>query len=334
MKQLINAFAILAAATAFAACNNDALESSADTKTSVRFTVSAAAPQITKVTFDSEKLVWEGNESIGLLIGNDASNTADPASRSTQELVTLEGTSGIFGGEVTLGDFTTADIQGIVYPYSQKHYYRKNGTSQRIVMTVAVDEQIQKQNNVLNGANAPLFCPLSYSDIIAKNNEYTIEGKQFQWGCTLVRFNIYGNNSQMAADEVFKSITLHSAAGTAIAGTSEWKVDANSLTFNGNTIDPKVSLEEEVTIKDKTAEDGIKVFMALLPRGESYSFPAGSYIRITTDKAEYVMFINTTMRLVAGEVRKIGLDLSKFTINRESVPNTLPETTWAEEVEW
>lgn len=332
MKQFDKAISMLAVVCGLASCTlNKEDEQPVPGTGTVRFIVSADAP-VTKVTFNGEALVWEGDESIGLLLGNEASTSADPASRSTQRLSTAT-TPGVFSGDVTLGSFTTADIKGIVYPYSQDHFYRRNVSSDRIVMTVATAPQIQQRNNVLVGANAPLFCPLTYSDIINSGDTYTVEGKQFQWGCALVRFNIYGNNSAMAADEVFKSVLLHSTASTKISGTSEWAVESSVLKFNGVTYDPSVSLVEEVTIKDKTSENGVKVFMALLPRGE-FSFTDGSYILVTTDRAEYVMPISTTINLVAGEVRKIGLDLANFTVRRDSAPNTLPSTSWVEEVEW
>lgn len=333
MKQNYKVLALTAASALLAACavNPDDAVVTPESET-VSFTVSAATPEISKVTFSGSDLVWEGDESIGLLLGNDSSTSGDPTSRSTQELATA-GTPGIFAGDVTLGSFTAADVKGIVYPYNANHFYRKNSSSDRIVMTVATAPQVQQQNGVLAGANAPLFCPLGYSDIIDNNGEYTIEGKQFQWGCALVRFNIYGDNSAMAADEVFKSLTIHSTASTKITGTSEWAVESSSFKFNGTTYDPSVSLVEEVTVKDKTSADGVKVFMALLPRGE-FTFSDGSYILVTTDKNEYVMYITTSMNLVAGEVRKVGLDMANFTVRRDSEPNTLPSTNWVEEVEW
>ena len=328
MKTILKAAAFVAL-VGVAACNktaNPAEDVDLSTDKAL-FKVDVNPP--TKVTFSGEDLVWEGDESIGILLGN-SSSTSEAATHSTQELVSVEGTKGIFEGVVTLDKFTADDIKGIVYPFDVNHYYRLNGKSNRIVMTVATTTQIQKHNNVLNGKNTPMFCSLTKDDLMIKNGAYVVEGKQLSWGCALVRFNVYGVNPMMEDDEYLVSVTLHSASGTALVGTSEWDYDAAAFRWNGKTFDPTVQLEEQVTIKDKTSENGVKVYMALLNRG-TYSLSEGSYVTVATNKSDYTMNLNTTIELNAGEVRKIGLDLSKFSC---AEPNTLPATTWIDEEVW
>ena len=328
MKTILKAAAFMALA-GVVACNKTANPAEEVKPTDkALFKVDVNPP--TKVTFSGEDLVWEGDESIGILLGNESSTSTDASSRSTQKLASVEGTTGIFEGVVTLDNFTADDIKGIVYPFDENHYYRRNGTSNRIVMTVATTPQLQKSNNVLNGKNTPMFCSLTKDDLMLKNGAYIVEGKQLSWGCALVRFNVYGVNSMMEADEYLVSVTLHSASKTAIAGTSEWDYGTGEFKFNGKAVDPVVQLEEQVTIKDKTSENGVKVYMALLNRG-TLSLSEGSYVTVSTNKSEYTMNINTTIELNAGEVRKIGLDLSKFSC---AEPNALPATTWIDEEVW
>lgn len=338
-------FTVIAAATVLAACDKaeikrcGAEEPAVDGKVSL--TVSALTP--TKVTFnDANQLVWEGDESVGVLLGNNSSTDTDATTRSTQALASV--TNGIFSGTIDQTTFALSDVKGLVYPFNTEHYYRYDGSSGRIVMCVGADNdknpvpEVQKYNNVLSGRNVPLFCPLSSSDLIADGDSYKVEGKQFRWGCALIRFNIYGRASGMTDAEVLKSVDFYANASKAIVGRYEYVTNDGTFKFNGSVSKvATVQLEEECTIADKTKDSGIKVFMALLPR-DVITTGAGAYVKVTTDRAVYQLDIApTSINLAAGEVRLIGLDMTKFWSDQPDAPEnpvTLPSTEWIDEEKW
>lgn len=337
-------FTTIAALTVVAACSKAEIAKTDDPVSdgSVCLTVSAQTP--TKVCFNDEnQLVWEGSESIGILLGNNDSNE-DTSTSSNQELTTVS--TGIFSGNVDQSKFSLSDVKGLVYPFDTQHYYRYDGSAGRIVMCVGADKdnpfpEVQKSNGKLNGQYAPLFCTLTDSELIEKDGAYKVEGKQFKWGCALVRFNVYGTTAGLTSTEVLKSISLYTNAGKAIVGRSEYNMSTNKFVFNGKTSNiATVQLEEACTIADKTQENGIKVFMALLPRG-AITTGSGAYVSITTDKAEYRLDLaSVPLTLNAGEVRLVGLNLANFhkvgggEEEEDHTPSTLPGTTWIDEEVW
>ena len=278
------------------------------------FYVSATIPDVlSRVTFDDGgQLQWEGGESVGLLFGN--ANSIEGAGRLTARLDEAD-KKGVFAGEVDIGDFTANDLRGVVYPYSDNHYYRRNGNSYRIVMTVGgtadedkVMHQVQHHDNVLNGDNITLFSVLYPEDILVEDGRYVVDGKQFRWGCSLVRFNIYGAGSRLAADEVFKSIELSAVSSSSILGRQEWQIEKSAFIWNGVSNHVFVELEEPCTLADRTAENGVKVFMTLMSR--NYTFQTGSYVVVHTDKGSYKIPVETGFDLSqAGLVRRVGIDL-------------------------
>ena len=302
------------------------------------FSLSASVPE-TRVSFDtSGQLYWEGGESAGLIFGNSGSLNGE--GRLTAELP--EGDKhGVFAGEVDLGKFTVNDLRGVVCPYRNDHYYRRNGNSYRLVMTIGgrqdadnVWHQVQHKDNELNGDNIVLFSVLDPDDVVIEGGRYIVDGKQFQWGCSLIRFNIYGAGSELLADELFRSIELNVKSSSSIIGRQEWAIEQSSFVFNGVSNRVVTELEEPLTLAERTAESGIKVFMTLMSR--NFTFTAGSAVIIHTDKADYTIPIETGLDLsVPGRVRRIGIDLGAvFPYMSPTEPNTLPEAAWIEEDVW
>ena len=302
------------------------------------FSVSAAAPE-TRVSFDaSGQLYWEGGESAGLIFGNAGSLNGND--RLTAELP--EGDKkGVWAGEVNLGKFTLNDLRGVVCPYNDNHYYRRNGSSYRIVMTIGGRQdgdnlwhQVQHKDGELNGDNIALFCPLDPDDIVIENGRYIVDGKEFQWGCSLVRFNIYGSGSELLPDEVFRSIELNVKSTSNIIGRQEWAIETGTFAFNGVSNKVMTELEEPLTLADRTSENGIKVFMTLMSR--NFTFTSGSTVTVHTDKADYTIPVEAGLDLsTPGRVRRIGIDLgAAFPYMDPAEPNTLPGTVWIDEDVW
>lgn len=314
----------LAAALLCLAGCSDMIENEAVSVRTVKAVINAEVDDVTseptvKVTFDGERLVWEGEESLAVIIGNNSSKTGSPTTYSVQELPTVAGVKGQFAGELTFSDpFTEADIVGVVYPYSEYCWTRYFG-GQRIVMLVGASEastarvQVQHRNNVLNGENAPLMAAVSSADL-RDGDGFVARGLKLEWGCSLIRFNVYGRCEGMEDGEILKSVSLVSDSGKGIVGSSEYVISSGEYKFNAYKSNPvTVSLEDECTVADKTESDGIKLFAAVLPRGEGISF---SKVTVTTDKAEYVMNVSRLLDLNPGKISLVGLNLYKFTRNQ------------------
>ncbi len=265
----------------------------------------------TRVLFnpeDSTQLLWEGNETLGVMIGNSSSKTGDAATYSTQPLATVTGRKGVFEGDVTLGSWTTEDIRGIVCPCNEHAWIRYNSDF-RIVCRVGSEKQIQLHNNVLNGEYAPVFAEVSLADFNVNGNTYSIEDKQLQWACSMFRYNIYGKHPQMNANEIFKSITITCVSSWHLSGTYEWKIGQGKAVYNAVASYIETELQEECTIADKTQANGIKVFGVLLPRNTTF---VG--LKVVTDKATYNKTINYTSTALntPGTVLPVNIDLSTF----------------------
>ena len=269
-------------------------------------------PDATRFVFnpdDSTKMMWEGNETLGVMIGNTGSKTGDAATYSTQPLATVNGRKGVFEGDVTLGSWTTEDIRGIVCPCTEHAWIRYNSDF-RIVCRVGSEKQVQAHNNVLNCRYAPVFAEITLADFNVNGNTYSIEDKQLRWACSMFRYNIYGKHPQMNNDEIFKSITITCVSSWHLAGTYEWKIGQGKAVYNGIASFIETELTEECTIADKTQENGIKVFGVLLPRNTTFIG-----LKVVTDKATYNKTINYTSTALStpGTVLPVNIDLSTFT---------------------
>lgn len=299
----------------------------------IQVTLKADLQPATKVTFDDGgQLVWEDQDSVTLLIGDDTSRGSRPDNSSlTGMLVSVD--AGVFEGVVDLGAFNRDDIQGAVYPYSDEHHYRvyenegvKYNCIGMLVGGVRTEDgdfhQIQKKDNVLHSGSVTLFSRFTpdYTKDHPNNNfeyggKYLLDDKVFDWGSALIRFNIFGKHAVMDETEILKSVVLTpKMAGLAgvhyyVEGNDGFMTldDAVSST-DKNTV--TVTLEEGVTLADKTQENGVKMFMSLLPKGK-VTFPEGAEVTVYTDKwFYYVPLSGISVDLVEGRVRKVALDMS------------------------
>ena len=300
--------------TFVAGCDLAGEKTNLSTENPIHLSVSAFVGDMTdgtRVTFnpeDSTKLIWEGDESIAIMIGDNNSKTGSPATYSNQELQTVAGKKGVFEGTVNLGSWTTDNIKGIVYPYTEHAWIRYNNNL-RIVTRIGSEPQIQKYNNVLNGKYAPLFAEVSLEDFTVDGSKYSIEDKELRWSCSMFRYNIYGQHPQMNANEIFKSITITCVSSWHLAGTYEWQIGQNKAVYNGIASFIETQLQEECTIADKTQATGIKVFGVLLPRNTTFIG-----LKVVTDKATYTKTINYTSTTLntPGTVQPINVDLATF----------------------
>lgn len=307
---------------AFVSCNKDVRpDSSAGGSNTLELEIAASIPALegTKVTFDNTDLKWEGTEKLAVVFGTSSCTIASPtdatqvseASANTTSALSSASVPGVFSGIVNLGSFAKEDIIGAVYPANSKCAFRYNSGA-RLVMLIGRTTQTQKLNNVLNGENAPLYARFDYSAITGnEGGKHTVEGIEFKWGCALMKFNVFGAHADMSADEIFKSISVKGGSSSGMAGTTEVKPDG-TLAFNAvknSTV--KVTLSEACTIADKTSDNAVGVYMALLPRNTDIDITT---ITVETDKATYTKTLTgRTCRLSPGTVYPVGTDLSTYT---------------------
>lgn len=264
----------------------------------------------TRVTFGIDStLIWEGNESVGVIFAKSTTGTY----KYTQELKTKPGCPGIFSGKVNLGEFSTSDIIGIVYPYNEYSWGRYKSTK-RIVMQVGTHDQIQKENGNLTGDNIALFAPVTISDFTVQDGCYVLAGRKLHWGCALFKFNIYGKNKKAVDGEKIESVEAYATTTKCQAGTAEWSVSNNAFAFVGETSHPHIwaSLTTPCPVGE-TASDAVSIFASCLPRGDDGSTKVKfTNLFVFTDKAVYEKVISKDVLLKSGVVKQIDLNLSTF----------------------
>lgn len=270
----------------------------------------------TRVTLDDGELVWENNERLAVLFSNSQDTAGGP--RAILNSVS----EGRFAGKIDLstiaaGGRTMDDLRAIVVPADRNTRFECRSAGNRFA-TPCHSQQVQHLNGVLNGDNVPLFATVKQSDLKKLDNgNYTLSGVQLNYGCTLLEFNIYGTQAEMEPDELFKNIYAQ-CTKKAIVGMGYWT--NGKFTISGNISDPvRVFLEEECVAGGRTKDNCIKLYAAVMPRAEGNQTPVLSTIKIRTSKALYTKSVNTSLKLYAGHVVRIGLDLSTFS-RSESAP--------------
>ena len=248
----------------------------------------------TKVAFDDQEkpqLQWTGTETMALIFGKYGEGGAD-----NKVITTLPATSkGVFSGTVTVPEgFDITDLQGFVVPAENEPWFNwKSATEGRIKMNCPI-EQTQAKAGEPNWTYSPFFYDLSGTITDASQTSFTFSDVTVMSAADMVKFNIYGKHPEMAADEVLESITVHNTQNTC-TGTAEYVLRSGSTSYNNNPWykdskdAPVVTLTEKLTIADKTAENGIEVYMSVIGK----STRKFDQITVVTNKATYVKQITT-----------------------------------------
>ncbi|MBO4767998.1 MAG: hypothetical protein J5495_00530, partial [Bacteroidales bacterium] len=225
----------------------------------------------TRVTFSDGQLVWEGDETLGVLF----SSTQDTAGGPRAILKSVS--AGRFAGKIDLSEFnfqgrTLSDLRAIVSPADRNSRYEYKGGSNNRLATPIVAVQVQHQNGVLNGEYIPLFATVSESDLKQTGDgRYTLEGIQLKYGCTLLEYNVYGDHPDAKSTEVLESVWIQ-CSNKAIQGVGFWT--GSKFSISGNISDPiTVVLEEKCKTQGRTIENCIKLYAAALPRYEGNATP-------------------------------------------------------------
>ena len=246
------------------------------------------------------QLAWSGDESATLVFGiKGKSNSNNPVIHSVEP--------GIFEGEITIPEgFTLDDLQGIVVPSENGANFRGDHSAGNRLRMFIPAKQTQK-NNVFNPAYCPLFSPLTKEDLVAgENNTYVVPGLQLKAAADMVRFSIYG-----AAGENVKSVRI--CAIDRIAATVEINLEESGYGTNGsNVID--ITVDGDAPAGTSSA-DGAKLFCNMSLGGDRHIHE----LRVVTDKAEYVKYVDVTMPVKKASnmdklnVYPVNLNLATFT---------------------
>jgi len=293
-----------------------------------------AQPQ-TKVAFDDQaepQLQWTGTETMALVFGKYGEGGAD-----NTVYATLPSTSnGVFSGTVEVpAGFDITDLQGFVIPAENKPVYNWVTAEQARINMNCPEDQTQAKSEEPNWTYCPFFYDLSGTITDATQTEFKFSGITVKSASDMIRFNIYGKHPEMAADEVFESITLRNTQNIC-TGTAEYVLRSGATNYsnNGSQNAPVVTLTEKLTIADKTSDNGIKVFMSYIGKS-SKKF---DQITVVTNKATYVK--NIEAKSASGKnvtklnVYQVGVDLSSGYVRMTDTPMYSADggNTWSETI--
>ena len=283
-----------------------------ESENSLKVTVAAVVPEagaLSKTTFESERLCWTGDETMDVLIGNTGSTEPDKAQASTLH---IDPTTVLFHGNIDLGAFSESDIRAITVPGGKGAWvgYSNDRFTARIPLKV---DQVQYKDGQMNGEYFPLYAPITEDIRLSSklvDGSYKFTDVQLKWACSAIRFNIYGTHPELNQDEHLKSVRVSLAE---FPECIEIDLESDKMKHGIGNDEITVTLVEEAVLAGRTAENGIKLFMAIYPyQTEIHS------VAITTDKAVY-QFRNESgvLKTIQGEdlrgnVYQFGLNLSKF----------------------
>jgi len=320
MKRLTYIAAALLFVSAGCAKNETTCSVSEDGGNKISLTINVNAPE-TKVALgveaDAPVLEWTGKETMAVLIGkaqDEANSVAEPSVDKEDGLqVTLTSIApGVFSGEVELGNFTAADIHGVVVPAENGAYFSYNNNANRIDMPIA-QVQTQQQNGVFNPAYVPFFAGMDAAALGTPDADgnYTIGGLNLHNGSDLILFNVHGRQQYMADDEKVLSIKLTADGG--ITGKSRWTLGGTGIGTQ-KINDVTVNYDGGETIA-AMSQAGLDVYASVVIGG-GRTF---NTISIATDRGDYVKTLGLTFAsadLLTGidgmKIHKMDVDLSTF----------------------
>ena len=308
------ALGLLLSAGAFVSCNlKEDLSPDYSSDNVIRVSVEAAAPVASlegKTTFDGETLVWTGNETMDVLIGNTSSTSAGNAKSAK---LTMDPVTNTFSGTIDLGSFKEEDIRAVAVPGNSGGWIRYKSSTFRARIPIP-QNQVQQREGVMNGDNFPLYAAITAEDRSAckkADGSYEFKGIQLKWGCAVLRFNVYGSHPGLEADEKLVSITAKFSDNC--LQNFEVRLDNDEIIKNSTTDNITVSLAEGAALYGRDKETGAKVYMAMFPYKNKIN-----EIVLKTDKATYTMsndgaaIKEITDSGLRGKVYQLGLNLSKF----------------------
>lgn len=282
-----------------------------------RFAESVSEDGTRIVTGSDGKLQWSGDESVGIIF---ARTGAEANYKYVQELKTLPGHPGVFSGAIDLGEFSMADIIGMVCPCNDQSWGRCHNSYRRIVMQIGAEDYVQQASGEAGWDDVPFFAELSSSDFEEKDGGYMVSGKEMKCAASLLEFTVYGRHPDGLKNELMYSIRVNATTTKCAAGTAEWGIKNDVFAFNGNT--DKAYLKTYLATPYAIREEGkttATTYVTALPRGDvSDTKVKFTKVIITTRRAIYEKTISSEMLLNSGVIQPIKMDIATFT--RTAVP--------------
>lgn len=286
-------------------------------------------------TADGETLYeWKGNETVGVLFGNTTASPSGSYAPETIAAIPVKATGkGVFSGEIDLGSWKVDDIQAVVYPYDGHSWIKNNSGELRLVMHTGGQykdpiEYTQEKSGAFNPDNLPVFATVTKDELTkASDTEYSIK-KSMQWGCSIMKLQLYGLPEGAASDESLKRMELYTNTSKAVTGNSEYKLtgsSAGSFAINGEKKNlVTVDLKEKASLSKSSQEKPIVIYAGLAARQEEYTFSndGEGYVNVVTDKATYkIPYTARAFNLTTGVVSTFDLKIG------ESITQESPEIT-------
>ena len=261
---------------------------------------------------------WTGNETIGVLFGNVdnvPSNSDAPGSIVAKPLKATG--KGVFEGEIDLGDWTLDDLQAVVYPYDEHSWIRSNSGALRLAMHTGGEyknaiEYTQEKNGVLTGANTPVFALITKDKLTDASGTYTASASM-QYGCSMIKFNVFGMPEGATTDEYIKQIAFFPGTSKAVTGNSEYKIADCEFVINGNSSNlATVNLTEQVKLNATKETEPAVIYATTAARPGEWTIgeKSTSYVKVTTDKNTYTVNLdNQALTFTAGTVNEVTVKL-------------------------
>lgn len=279
-----------------------------------------------RVTLAGEEILWENTEQLAVLFGAAKDTAGGPG--GPRAILESAG-EGRFKGTADLEswylkDYSLDDIKAVATPADRNFRYENSEGFVRLACPVEA-LQVQRQDGVLNGEYVPLFAWVTSAQLRQEDGKYTLDGIRLNYGCALMRLHIYGTAPDMAADEIFKSVTIQ-CSSKAITGTGYWyKSSGFASSVSASTSTPiLVKLEENCTVAGRASEDALQIYAATLPRYSAGNTPTLTKLTVTTNKRVYEKSVSTTLKLQAGHVLPVKVDLSTFTRTADAETSKTP----------
>lgn len=285
-------------------------------KANITLNVDFPSSDLTKVGFnesDTTKLTWKGDETMTLIFGDVTSETkkdnkVNPMLQSVAP--------GVFSGTVTTPEgYDMTNLQGLVVSGDVGAYFYWAGADDKRISMPIPAEQVQAVAGEPNWDYIPFFYDLAGSELEKKADDtYGFNSSLvMKSAADMMKFNIYGKHPEMSDDEVFKSVMIKAVGyGTVskvvISGNSDWTLEGTGTGLNSYGTDYiKVSLTEQQTMADKTAENPLEIFAGIILGGTRYI----GVVEIQTDKATYTKSFASPKKYP----QKAVWDFNVFTVN-------------------
>ena len=221
---------------------------------------------------------------------------------------------GVFEGDIDLGTFKASDIRFITVGSITPFVSRYNGSTYYFRIAFPYS-QATKTAGVF-GDNYLLYAAVNSSSILnSEGTGVSIDNLSLKWAHSIMKINVYGKHPDMANDEVLKSVAIVRSSGHPLIIRFNMAANTAISGYPSSSSTITLTSPENITIADKTKDDGIVLWGATNCYRITSSYPNGGSsvlgtITVTTDKAVYTKSISHTYNRIHGDVHQFGINLA------------------------